>query len=120
MTRLSFFLSGLSIEQIEVGMQVSYSHTTTDADVKAYVGLSGDNKPVLMSDEYAKDSRFKARIAHGLFSAGASFQRCLELACRVLAVFIFRRICCLKPKSIFKTQYTLLFVSKPLTCVREQ
>lgn len=70
MTTLNDFLTGLSIEQIEVGMQVSYSQTITDADVKAYAGLSGDNNPVHMSDEYAKDSRFKARIAHGLFSAG--------------------------------------------------
>lgn len=61
---------GLSIDQIEIGMQAFYSHTITDADVKAYAGLSGDNNPVHMSDEYAEKSRFKARIAHGLFSAG--------------------------------------------------
>lgn len=70
MTTLNEFLNGLAIEQIEVGMQVSYSQTITDADVKAYAGMSGDNNPVHMSDEYAKESRFKARIAHGLFSAG--------------------------------------------------
>lgn len=70
MTALSLSFSDLSIEQIEVGMQVSYSQTITDADVKAYAGLSGDNNPIHMSDEYAKNSRFKARIAHGLFSAG--------------------------------------------------
>ncbi len=61
---------GLTIDQIEVGMQAFYSHTVTDADVKAYAGLSGDNNPVHMSEEYAEKSRFKARIAHGLFSAG--------------------------------------------------
>lgn len=70
MTTLSICTSGLTIEQIEVGMQVSYSQTITDADVKAYAGLSGDNNPVHMSDEYAKDSKFKARIAHGLLSGG--------------------------------------------------
>ena len=70
MTTLGLFISGLTIEQIVVGMQVSYSHTVTDADVKAYAGLSGDNNPVHMSDEYARSSRFKERIAHGLFSAG--------------------------------------------------
>jgi 3-hydroxybutyryl-CoA dehydratase len=70
MTVISLFPSELSIDQITVGMQVSYSHTVTDADVKAYAGLSGDNNPVHMSDEYAQSSRFKARIAHGLFSAG--------------------------------------------------
>lgn len=70
MTTVNLFPSELSIDQIKVGMQVSYSHTVTDADVKAYAGLSGDNNPVHMSDEYAKNSRFKARIAHGLFSVG--------------------------------------------------
>jgi 3-hydroxybutyryl-CoA dehydratase len=61
---------GLTIDQVEVGMQSFYSHTITDADVKSYAGLSGDNNPVHMSDEYAEASRFKARIAHGLYSAG--------------------------------------------------
>lgn len=70
MTTANLFPSELSIDQIKVGMQVSYSHTVTDADVKAYAGLSGDKNPVHMSDEYASNSRFKARIAHGLFSAG--------------------------------------------------
>lgn len=70
MTVLNALVSGFCIDQIEIGMQASYSHTITDADVKAYAGLSGDNNPVHMSDEYAKNSRFKSRIAHGLFSAG--------------------------------------------------
>lgn len=58
-----------SIEDITIGMEVSYSQTVTDADVKAFAGISGDNNPVHMSDEYAKESRFKKRIAHGLMSA---------------------------------------------------
>jgi len=70
MSVVSLFPSELTIDQIVIGMQVSYSHTVTDADVKSYAGLSGDNNPVHMSDEYAQNSRFKARIAHGLFSAG--------------------------------------------------
>ena len=58
-----------SIEDITIGMEISYSQTITDADVKAFAGISGDNNPVHMSDEYAKESRFKKRIAHGLMSA---------------------------------------------------
>ena len=61
---------GLPLECIKVGMRSAYSHTVTDADVKAFAGLSGDNNPVHMSDEYAASSRFGTRIAHGLFSAG--------------------------------------------------
>ena len=58
-----------AIEDILVGMEMSYSQTVTDADVKAFAGISGDNNPVHMSDEYAEKSRFKKRIAHGLMSA---------------------------------------------------
>ena len=59
----------LTIEEIKEGMEVSYSQTITDADVKAFAGISGDKNPVHMNDEYAENSRFKKRIAHGLMSA---------------------------------------------------
>lgn len=60
---------GMNIEDIEIGMTVSYSQTITDADVKAFAGLSGDHNPVHVSDEYAAESRYGKRIAHGLMSA---------------------------------------------------
>lgn len=58
-----------AIEEIKVGMTASYSQTITDADVKAFAGVSGDHNPVHLSEEYARDSRFKDRIAHGLLTA---------------------------------------------------
>lgn len=57
------------INALKVGMIESYEQTITDADIKAFAGLSGDNNPVHMSDEYAENSKFKRRIAHGLLSA---------------------------------------------------
>ena len=59
----------LPIEQLVVGMEISYAQTITDADVKAFAGVSGDHNPIHMSDEYAQESRFKKRMAHGLMSA---------------------------------------------------
>ncbi|TMM46379.1 MaoC family dehydratase [Colwellia ponticola] len=59
----------IPIELIEIGMSVSYSQTITDADVKSFAGLSGDHNPVHVSDEYAENSRYKKRIAHGFISA---------------------------------------------------
>lgn len=59
----------VKIENIEVGMSSTYSQTVTDADIKAFAGVSGDHNPVHMSDEYANESRFGKRIAHGLLSA---------------------------------------------------
>lgn len=63
-------LGSIPIENIQPGMAISYSQTITDADIKAYAGLSGDHNPVHVSDDYASSSRFGKRIAHGLMSAG--------------------------------------------------
>lgn len=60
---------GYDINELKVGMQASYSQTITDADVKAFAGLSGDNNPVHMSDEFAEKSAFKKRLAHGMLSS---------------------------------------------------
>ncbi|MDE1264183.1 MaoC family dehydratase [Vibrio aestuarianus] len=59
----------IPFESIEIGMSVSYSQTITDADVKAFAGLSGDHNPVHVDEEFAANSRFKKRIAHGFISA---------------------------------------------------
>ena len=59
----------LEIKDIKIGMEASYSQTITDADIKAFSGMSGDKNPIHMDDEYASKSRYKKRIAHGLISA---------------------------------------------------
>lgn len=59
----------IEFSEIVIGMQFSYSQTITDADIKAFSGVSGDKNPVHMDDEYAENSRFKKRIAHGLMLA---------------------------------------------------
>ncbi len=61
--------NAVPIEKIQVGMEVSYSQTITDSDIKNFAGISGDRNPVHMDEVYAKKSRFKKRIAHGLMSA---------------------------------------------------
>jgi len=66
----NFSFGAVGIDMIRPGMQASYSHTVTDADIKAYAGLSGDNNPMHMSDEYAARSIFGQRCAHGMFSVG--------------------------------------------------
>ena len=70
MTNKNIDFVGLKIEDIEVGMCATYSHTVTDADVKAYAGISGDRNPVHMSDEYAKNSRFESKQHWPIKQAG--------------------------------------------------
>ena len=59
-----------NINTIKVGMKASHTKTISDANIKAFADLSGDNNPLHTSDEYASKSRYKKRIAHGLLSAG--------------------------------------------------
>ncbi|MDP0590170.1 MAG: MaoC family dehydratase [Candidatus Endonucleobacter bathymodioli] len=57
------------INDIEIGMSASITKIITDKDVKEFADLSGDNNPVHLDEEYAMQSRYKKRIAHGLLSS---------------------------------------------------
>ena len=69
MSNSNLIFNNIPIEKISVGMQVSYSQTITDADIKNFAGISGDRNPVHLDDNYAEKSRYKKRIAHGLMTA---------------------------------------------------
>lgn len=57
------------IEEITPGMSASMSHFVTDEDVRRFAEVSSDYNPVHLDEDYAKESRYGRRIAHGLFSA---------------------------------------------------
>lgn len=61
--------AGLTIEQIDVGMEARFSKTITDADIVLFAGVSGDTNPVHLDQDYAEGTMFKGRIAHGMLSA---------------------------------------------------
>jgi 3-hydroxybutyryl-CoA dehydratase len=46
------------------------SRTVSEADIVAYAALSGDYNPIHLDRDYAAKTPFKARIAHGILSAG--------------------------------------------------
>ena len=56
------------MREIEIGAMGSLSKTITEADVRAFAELSGDTNPVHLDENYARQSRFGARIAHGALS----------------------------------------------------
>lgn len=55
---------------LKVGDKATISKTITDADVALYAGLVGDWNPVHVDEEFAKESIFGKRVAHGMLSAG--------------------------------------------------
>ena len=56
--------------EISVGQSASLSKTISESDVYTFAGITGDLNPAHVNEEYARQSRFGGRIAHGLLSAG--------------------------------------------------
>lgn len=59
-----------SRDDFGVGEKAQLSRSITDEDIQHMADITGDFNPVHMDDEFAGRTRFKGRIAHGLFSAG--------------------------------------------------
>ena len=58
---------GLTFEEFEVGYNAkSPARTITEADIALFAGLSGDYNPLHTDAEYAKETMFGQRVAHGL------------------------------------------------------
>ncbi len=54
---------------LKVGDTASLTKTITDADIRAFAELSGDDNPIHLDDEFAATTRFGRRIAHGMLAA---------------------------------------------------
>lgn len=53
-----------------VGEQARLTKTVTESDVATFAELIGDHNPIHTDDEYARNSRFGRRVAHGIFTGG--------------------------------------------------
>ncbi len=60
---------GYFLEDMEVGMTAIYAKTITDADIVMFADISGDTNPVHLDANFAEQTAFKGRIAHGMLSA---------------------------------------------------
>ena len=54
---------------ISVNMGATYEKQITHDDVQAFADISGDHNPIHLDDEFAKDSIFGERVAHGMLTA---------------------------------------------------
>jgi len=60
----------ICIEDIEIGMTRSLKKRVTDRDIELFAEVSTDRNPVHLDDDYAQDTIFEGRIAHGMLTAG--------------------------------------------------
>ena len=58
------------IEDIEIGMSRSLRKMITDRDIEMFAEISTDHNPVHLDDDYANETIFEGRIAHGMLTAG--------------------------------------------------
>jgi 3-hydroxybutyryl-CoA dehydratase len=61
--------NGYDIEDLQPGMQATFSKTITEADIVLFAGVSGDNNAVHVNEEFAATTVFGGRIAHGFLTA---------------------------------------------------
>ena len=52
---------------IIVGDEDNYSRKVLEKDIKNFSDISGDYNPIHLDENYAKNTIFKKRIAHGMF-----------------------------------------------------
>ena len=60
---------GKTIDELRVGDSAKFSKTLSESDVYLFAGITGDFNPAHVNEDYAKDTFFKTRIAHGMLSA---------------------------------------------------
>ncbi|SEV93123.1 3-hydroxybutyryl-CoA dehydratase [Cognatiyoonia koreensis] len=58
------------IEDIEIGMVRHIQKVVTDRDIELFAEVSTDRNPVHLDEDYAQDTIFGGRIAHGMLTAG--------------------------------------------------
>ena len=57
------------IEDLAIGMSRHVEKLVTDRDIELFAEVSTDRNPVHMDEDYAQDTIFGGRIAHGMMSA---------------------------------------------------
>ena len=62
--------NGYYIEELSPGMESSFDKQVTAEDIDTFAQLTGDTNPIHIDAEYAAQTPFKQRIAHGMLNGG--------------------------------------------------
>jgi 3-hydroxybutyryl-CoA dehydratase len=89
----SFRPRGRYFEEFQVGeVVVSAGRTITETDVVTFAGLSGDYNQIHTDAEYAKDTIFGRRVAHGLLVLSIASGMAAQLGFIEGTVIAFREL----------------------------
>lgn len=60
----------ICIEDLEIGMTRYLQKQITDRDIALFAEVSTDRNPVHLDEDYARETIFEGRVAHGMLTAG--------------------------------------------------
>ncbi|MFL1453627.1 MaoC/PaaZ C-terminal domain-containing protein [Marinobacter sp. GN3S48] len=61
-------LQNITYDELNEGDSATFSRTLTEDELVLFAAVSGDVNPVHLDSEFAAESMFKERIAHGMWS----------------------------------------------------
>jgi 3-hydroxybutyryl-CoA dehydratase len=61
---------GKTLNELKIGDKEEFSKTISEFDIYMFAGITGDFNPAHINEDYAKQTFFKTRIAHGILTAG--------------------------------------------------
>lgn len=59
-----------TFQEIEVGDEFSTTHFISAEDVRLFAQVTGDDNPIHLDEEFARESRFGTRVVHGVLLLG--------------------------------------------------
>ena len=62
-------ISRYYFEDLTLGMEAHYVRRVTALDLDTFAALTGDRNPIHLDEDFAAQSIFKGRIAHGMLTA---------------------------------------------------
>lgn len=90
---IPFTSHGFYFDEFAVGdMAVSRGRTITEADIVNFAGLSGDFSQIHTNAEFARQSGFGQRVAHGLLGAAVASGLLAQLGLIEGTVMAFREL----------------------------
>lgn len=63
-------IENFTFDELQVGQSATYTRQATDEAIRLFAAVSGDVNPLHLDEDYAAGTRFKGRIAHGMFTGG--------------------------------------------------
>ncbi len=61
---------GKTLRELKIGDKAEFAKTISEFDIYMFAGITGDFNPAHINEDYAKQTFFKTRIAHGILTAG--------------------------------------------------